>query len=136
MDQLYRDDDIPREQARDLLVRRLATLAGIAREREIPVVLTRSSEDELSEPLVAAARETLTCEATKFGPRFTDAEAEDETLVYHLGDGWMQTTLAFWQEILQHRARAAGALVDEDGPAADAPGNVPSPPTPVTPEGW
>ncbi len=85
---------------------------------------------------MAAARETLTCQATKFGPRFTDEKGGDETLVYHLGDGWMQTTLAFWQEILQHRARAAGALVDENGPTADTPSTVPNPSTPVTPEGW
>lgn len=38
MDLLYRDDDIPREQAQALLVQRLATLAGLARNRDVPIM--------------------------------------------------------------------------------------------------
>lgn len=34
-----------------------------------------------------------------------DTTGDVETLVYHTGDGWMQTTLAYWQEVLEHRAR-------------------------------
>lgn len=68
MDHFYRADDIPRDQACELLVHRLAALAGIAREREIPVFLIRAHNDELSDPLAAAAHEELTCQATQFGP--------------------------------------------------------------------
>ncbi|MFC7070503.1 hypothetical protein [Halobaculum lipolyticum] len=135
MDQLYREDDVPREQAQDLLVRRLATLAGVAREREVPVLLTRDRDDDLSAPLAAAAHETLTCTETRFGPRFSDDQGDDETLVYHTGDGWMQTTLAFWREILEHRARAVGGVVDEtDAGVSSKP--EPGPVAPVTPDGW
>ncbi|WP_277554071.1 hypothetical protein [Halobaculum limi] len=135
MDLQYREDDVPREQAQELLVRRLATLAGVARERDVPVLLTRAREDDLSAPLSAAAHETLTCSKTRFGPRFSGEEADDETLVYHTGDGWMQTTLAFWREILEHRARAVGGVIDEsDAGATPAPESGPS--APATPEGW
>ncbi|WP_233740888.1 hypothetical protein [Halobaculum saliterrae] len=136
MDLLYREDDIPREQARELLVQRLATLAGLARDRDLPVVLTRTRDDELSAPLEAAAEEALACRATPFGPRFTsdDAESDAETLVYHTGDGWLQTTLAFWREILQHRARAVDAPIDTAGDTPSA--SSTSVTSPVTPKGW
>lgn len=139
MDLLYREDDVPREQAQELLVRRLAALAGLARERGLPVVLTRARDDDLSAPLQAAAGETLTCRATPFGPRFssdgTDGTdgTDAETLVYHTGDGWMQTTLAFWREILEHRARAVDAPVESAGGVTGAPSTAASP---ATPEGW
>ncbi|WP_435062821.1 hypothetical protein [Halobaculum sp. EA56] len=136
IDRLYREDDIPREQSKDLLVRRLATLAGIARQRDIPVVLTRSREDDLSAPVEAAAHETLSCTATTFGPRFTDQEGTDETLVYHVGDGWMQTTLAFWREILEHRAQVAGAPVDDGEQTISVDEPTARVSSPVTPEGW
>ena len=69
MDVLYREDNIPSEQAQELLVRRLATLAKLARERDLPIVLTRARDDELSAPLDAAAGEVLTCQATSSGDR-------------------------------------------------------------------
>ena len=136
MDLLYREDDIPRGQAQELLVQRLATLAGLARGRDLPVVVTRARDDELSEPIEAAAGEILTCQATPFGPRFTsdDTESDTETLVYHTGDGWLQTTLAFWREILQHRARAVDAPIDTAGESPTA--SSASTTSPVTPEGW
>ncbi|MFC7137738.1 hypothetical protein ACFQRB_17260 [Halobaculum litoreum] len=53
--------------------------------------------------------------------------------MYHTGDGWMQTTLAFWREILDHRARAVDAPVDTAGDTARRPS---TPAAPATPEGW
>jgi len=110
IDRLYRDDDVPTDTAQELLVRSLAALARVGRVHDVPVVVTRSRADEFAEPIVNAAQTHLRCEDTPFGPRFTDATGDVETLVYHLGDGWVQTTLAYWQEVLTHRARMHDAL--------------------------
>jgi len=105
LDRLYRAGDVPRNRAQELLVRSLAALARVGRVHDVPVVVTRSRADAFTQPLVNAAQTRLRCEDTRFGPRFTDAAGDVETLVYRLGDGWVQTTLAYWQEVLAHRAR-------------------------------
>lgn len=102
MDSLYRGaDDLNTDDAQDLLVRALATVAGIATRREIPVLVTKTGEEELAMSLENAADEVITCKQTKFGPRFSSSEFE--TLVYPVEDGFVQTTLAFWQRILDAR---------------------------------
>lgn len=111
IDRLYRDGDVPTDSAQELLVRSIAALARVGRVHDVPVVVTRSRADEFAQPLVNAAQTHLQCEDTQFGPRFTDATGDVETLVYHLGDGWVQTTLAYWQEVLTHRARTHDAPV-------------------------
>ena len=105
VDRLYRDDDVPADRADRLFVRSIAALARVARIHEIPVVVTRAKEDAFSQPLVNAAGRQLRCQTTLFGPRFEGVDDDTETLVYHTNDGWMQTTLAYWQEVLSHRAR-------------------------------
>ena len=121
VDQLYRDDDVPNEQVKGLFVRAVAALAGVAREHDIPFVVTRTREDEFTVPLANAATTHLQCRKTPFDPHFGEPDGERETLVNHAGDGWMQTTLTYWQEVLEHRARmheslttnrAAGAVGD------------------------
>lgn len=111
IDLLYREDDVPTTHAKELLVRSIAALARVGRVHDVPVVVTRSRADEFTQPLVNAAQTHLQCADTQFGPRFTDAAGDVETLVYHLGDGWVQTTLAYWQEVLAHRARMHDAPV-------------------------
>ncbi|GAB7009506.1 hypothetical protein [Halorubrum trueperi] len=103
LDALYRDTDIARREATEQLLHALAILSEIAREHDIPVLVTRTRTDEFAEPIAAAATARISCEATRFGPRFSADSAE--TLVYPITDGWVQTTLTFWQEILEHRAR-------------------------------
>jgi hypothetical protein len=105
LDALYRDADVDGELAAELFVRAIASVARVARVHEVPVVVTRCREDEFSRPLRRAAATRLDCAATAFGPRFEDAEGDAETLVYRANDGWMQTTLAYWREVLEHRAR-------------------------------
>jgi len=105
VDRLYRNDDVPADRADRLFVRSIAALARVARIHEIPVIVTRAQEDAFSQPLVNAAARQLRCRTTPFGPRFEGVDDETETLVYHTNDGWMQTTLAYWQEVLAHRAR-------------------------------
>jgi len=85
----------------EMLVRALAPLARIAREFEIPVLCTRQHDDEFSAPVEAAAATTITARQTAIGPRFVSEDFE--TLVYPLENGWVQTTLAFWQRVLEAR---------------------------------
>lgn len=100
-DRLYRDAETYADEGEDLLLRALATVVGIADRYNIPVLVTCSESDSFSEPLAAAADETITCEQTKFGPRFTGSEFE--TLVYPMGNGVLQTTLTFWKRVLEAR---------------------------------
>lgn len=101
LDGMYRDDALREEMRREMLVRVLATLAGVAREYDLPVMVTRTRCDDDTAPIAAAAGETIRCEQTRLGPRFV-ADAF-ETLVYPVGGGQVQTTLAFWEEVLRAR---------------------------------
>lgn len=105
LDGTYRAADVDDELAGRMFVRAIASVARVARVHDVPVVVTRCREDEFSKPLRRAAKTHLQCRKTPFGPRFEDASGDTETLVYHTEDGWMQTTLAYWREVLEHRAR-------------------------------
>jgi hypothetical protein len=79
--------------------------------------------DDLTAPVTRAATGTIRCEQTRFGPRFTvdgDDTATDrfETLVYPVGHGMVQTTLAFWREVLAART----PLYEQARPTAGATG--------------
>ncbi|WP_137283902.1 P-loop NTPase family protein [Halorussus salinisoli] len=100
-DHLYRDAEAYADEGEDLLLRALATVANLANRHDVPVLVTRSTRDSFSDPLDAAARETIRCERTKFGPRFVGDEFE--TLVYPTENGTVQTTLTFWKRVLQAR---------------------------------
>lgn len=101
VDGQYRDDSLRSDEATDLLLRTLARLAGLAREHDCPVLVTRARDDELSETVSETASQTVRCQSTPLGPRFEGDEFE--TLVYPQEDGWVQTTLAFWAEVLRAR---------------------------------
>ena len=116
MDAPYRADDVSRGRA--LLLRSLATVARVARDHGVPVLVTRTDPDGLGEPLAAAADHTVECRQTAQGLRFVTDDFE--TLVYPQGDGTAQTTLAFWRRVLAARAPAAGdepARHDRPSPA-------------------
>lgn len=93
IDRYYRADNLLADEGRELLLGSLAALAATARDREIPVLVTRQLEDRFTEPVEAAASQTLVCQSTPFGPRFHSDDTE--TLVYSREDGWVQTTLSF-----------------------------------------
>ena len=105
LDGMYRGADIDDELADQMFIRAIASVARVARVHDVPVIVTRYRTDEFSRPLRRAAGTHLQCRATPFGPRFEDAAGDMETLVYHTDDGWIQTTLAYWQEVLEQRAR-------------------------------
>ncbi|MFC7157709.1 hypothetical protein ACFQPA_19975 [Halomarina halobia] len=106
LDGQYRADELHRGEGETMLLKTLARLAGLAREYDVPVLVTRQQADELSAPITSAAVETIHCEQTQFGPRFTADGFE--TLVYP-DRGYLQTTLAFWERVLQTRHATAYA---------------------------
>lgn len=102
IDRQYRDGSLLGDEGRDMLLSAIAALATVAREHDLSVLLTRTAADELGEPIETAGDRLLECEVTRFGPRFRTGN--DETLVYPVDGGrWVQTTLAFWTEILAAR---------------------------------
>jgi len=104
-DRFYRDTETYADEGEDLMLRALATIATVATDYDVPVLVTRSCQDSFTEPLAAAADETIRCEQTKFGPRFVGDDFE--TLVYPLEDGTVQTTIAFWRRVLEARVTAS-----------------------------
>jgi hypothetical protein len=114
---MYRAADVDGELAEQMFIRAIASVARVARVHDLPVIVTRCREDDFSLPLCRAATTHLQCRETPFGPRFEDTEGDTETLVYHTEDGWMQTTLAYWREVLEHRARMHDGATVERAPA-------------------
>lgn len=102
VDALYRADSIRGPDATEMLRASVNTLAACCDEYEIPILLTCTDRDDLSSPVAEHVDETIRCEATSFGPRFIGPDTE--TLVYPVSNGHVQTTLAFWQQVLSERA--------------------------------
>lgn len=128
LDALYRASDRPEAACHRLFVRAVALLRRVVRAFDVPVLTTRATAGEFTEPL-AAASTPIGVERTAFGPRFHGDEVAFETLAYPGGDGTVQTTLAFWRELL--RARHAEAT--ESDPTRASPSS-PTAPTPGA--GW
>jgi len=105
---MYRTDDtLSDAHAETLQARALARLRDYAEAYDVPVLLTRTSDDEFTAPFETIADQHLECVQTEMGPRFVGDEFE--TLVYPVGDGsYYQTTFAYWREILATRADQVG----------------------------
>ena len=103
IDIMYRDDDDSYGvDTAELLRTAVETLTNRCREYDIPLVVTCHRRDALSAPVARHVDETIQCETTRFGPRFVGDCFE--TLVYPLEEGFVQTTLAFWEHVLDRRA--------------------------------
>jgi hypothetical protein len=102
IDRYYRDESLFADEGKEMLLSGIASLASVAREDNVSVLLTQTTEDTFTEPVRTTADQHLTCEQTPFGPRFQTPD--DETLVYPVEGGqWVQTTLSFWADILAAR---------------------------------
>jgi hypothetical protein len=103
LDTHYRDGELARDD-HEVFCRALAELRGLVREHDLTVLVTRSRCDDFTAPLDRLADHHLELTRTQFGPQFRDAETDErETLVYDCEDGWVQTTLAYWQTVLIDR---------------------------------
>jgi len=102
LDGMYREDEVRQREGEAMLVRALAMLAGLAREHDLPILVTRTASDEFADPIERAAAETIRVKRTGVGPRFVADGFE--TLVYPGKRGYVQTTLTFWARVLAARA--------------------------------
>lgn len=100
VDWFYSADELRGDEGTEMLESVLKHLRKLTTAWEIPVVVTRSAAAGEGEIVGELAQETVDCIATKEGPRFVGGDFE--TLVYHR-DEYMQTTLAYWREILATR---------------------------------
>jgi hypothetical protein len=115
VDHQYRTEELRGLDGAELCRKVAHDLAAIATDHDVPVLVTRAGADELSRPIADMATETITCEQTQFGPRFTGSAFE--TLVYRDGQ-YIQTTLAFWAEVLAERATAEADTTEVAGVGA------------------
>ena len=100
-DGFYRNDEVSDTEGERMLAEGVSLVADLVNEREVPALLTRARRDDLSASIPRLADEVLEYESTRFGPRFVGDEFE--TLVYSVEDDIVQTTLAFWERVLQER---------------------------------
>lgn len=117
LDALYREGELRDSDSRSLLVRGLAVLGAIARDHDIPALLTRTRDDDYTAPIDRMAT-TIALEQTTFGPRFECPALEFETLVYPVDDGVVQTTFAFWRDVLGARHPEMQAESESKQPAS------------------
>ncbi|WP_101296499.1 hypothetical protein [Halegenticoccus soli] len=100
-DWFYRASDLRRGEGERMLSEAVERIARLLDEVAVPVLVTLSETDGLARPVVDAASETLECELTEYGPRFSGESFE--TLVYPAGDGAVQTTISYWNRVLAAR---------------------------------
>lgn len=110
VDAPYRDETLGNTDAAAMVRGVADRLGNLAETASVPVLVTRKRSDALTDPIDALPARTLRYEATEFGPRFVGESFE--TLVYPTDGGGVQTTLAFWERVLQRRQ----TLVEETTP--------------------
>lgn len=113
IDAHYRSDNVQGNDGQMMLVRALASVNRVAADYDVPVLTTQHTDDNFAGPVDAAADDRIEFRDTPLGPRFVGEDFE--TLVYPLGNGWVQTTLAFWKDILEARQplHAAAGVTQE-----------------------
>ena len=107
---LYEDDDLPAGEGRDLLRASLSILRELAATLDVPVLVSSSPETAASASVVAdAADATIEATSTDQGVRY--ASDDFETLVYW-NEGYWQTTIPYWVDLLGAVAEAPFAAAD------------------------
>lgn len=109
VDSLYADPDVPDWVGEKYLESALAILGELADIVDVPILVSSLVDSPFIEDVRDMATKQITFERTGLGYRF---ETEDwETTVYW-GDGYWQTTIPYWVELL--------GSVDEATPAITA----------------
>ena len=109
---LYDDEDVPDWEGERYLESALCILTELSKLTDIPILASCVEGGALLDLPRRAASQTITFEKTDLGYRF---EADDfETTVYW-GDGYFQTTITYWVELLGavDDATPAQTIVDE-----------------------
>jgi hypothetical protein len=100
-DWFYRSEDLPRGDDERMLSAALNLIGEIVDTFDVSVLVTQHTDDALTDPIRERADNVIHCEQTAYGPRFSGDEYE--TLVYPLENGMVQTTFAFWKQVLTTR---------------------------------
>ncbi len=100
LDWFYRSDDLHHGEGEQMLSEGVALVKDLHERSEMPVLMTQTANDGFSQPVRNVADEVIHCELTRQGLRFTGEGFE--TLVYS-GNGFVQTTFAYWKRILSAR---------------------------------
>lgn len=96
----YANDDLRTGEGEAMLEHALESFQEIAATYDVPVLISKHAESGFDDVIEAACDARLECVQTSFGPRFTGTDFE--TLVFECPGG-VQTTLAFWQRLLEQR---------------------------------
>ncbi|WP_227380214.1 hypothetical protein [Haladaptatus halobius] len=110
-DWFYRSEVLSRGDGERMLAAAVDLIGKIVDTFDVSVLVTQHTDDALTDPIQERADDVIHCEQTAYGPRFSGDEYE--TLVYPLDNGMVQTTLAFWQQVLTTRHPA---VADADSP--------------------
>ncbi|WP_227380005.1 hypothetical protein [Haladaptatus halobius] len=107
----YRSEELSRGDGERMLAAAVDLIGEIVDTFDVSVLMTQHTDDALTDSIQECAADVIRCEQTPYGPRFSGDEYE--TLVYPLDNGMVQTTLAFWQQVLTTRHPA---VADADSP--------------------
>ena len=105
IDWFYRHDDLHHGEAKRMVSAGVSLVEDLHQRSDVPVLVSQTADGDLSHPIREAADEAIRCEQTREGPRFVGEDFE--TLVYP-GDGYVQTTIAYWNRILSARHPEVG----------------------------
>lgn len=108
VDYFYAADELRRGEGEAMVEHALDRIEALAETHGVPALLTRHATDGVGSIVSEYAETRIECRMTQFGPRFSGGEFE--TLVFETAGG-VQTTLAYWQRVLEARhdpATAAG----------------------------
>lgn len=107
-DYRYLQDDV-RGDADRLFESAIEAVGQLRTRFDVPVLLTCA--EACPDALTPLVDQRIRYERTRFGPQFVGEQFE--TLVYPAGDGTVQTTLAFWAEVLAARHETVEATAPE-----------------------
>lgn len=94
------EHNLRQSEGEEMLRAALTRVKALATGADLPVVITRQEAGGIGSVVLDYVEQHLRCELTEFGPRFEGDEFE--TLLFRCND-YIQTTLAFWQRVLEHR---------------------------------
>ncbi|WP_336361542.1 hypothetical protein [Haladaptatus sp. ZSTT2] len=111
LDWFYRSDEVRTKLGTKMFESAVSQLEAIAEEFDVPILVTTYEADGFTDSL-AEVSTPLECTLTKFGPRFSGQEFE--TLVYPVEYGMLQTTLAYWCQVLSARHPAIATPTSQE----------------------
>lgn len=105
IDHFYAADDLLQDEGREMLDEVMDMVQDVIQRYRVPVLLSTAAalSAQHCAPIRNSHYHRIACEVTQHGPRFmTDSF---QTLVYP-ENGVIQTTLAFWEPVMQERYNA------------------------------